>query len=116
MHFCLQNSQLYRQHQNLYLLANQEDLTPERFYNPGFITELQRFFCHIGNLWNLNSFGVLQFPIEFALQITWTFKCYDPTSTLEKGCYKCLITRFYHENLFLWLLLFLRFSRSTIFF
>ena len=77
-------SQLWRRHQNLYLLANQDDLTLERFYYSGFITELQRFFCHIGNLWNNNIFWVPQYPIEFALQIIWTVKCYDPISTLEK--------------------------------
>ena len=74
--------ELWRRHQNLYLLANQDDLTPERFNYSGFITEIQRFFSHIGNLWNLNSFEILQFPIEFTLQITWTFKCYDPKRTL----------------------------------
>ena len=56
-----------------------------RFYYSGFVSELQRFFWHIVNLWNRNSFGVLQFPIGFALQITWTVECYEPTSTLESG-------------------------------
>ena len=75
-------SQLCRQH----LVPPGESRRPHArtIYYSGFITELQRFFCHIGNPWNLNSFGVLQFSIEFALQITWTFKCYDPTNTLEK--------------------------------
>ena len=38
------------------------------------------------NLLNLNSFGVLKFPIVFVLQITWTVKCYEPTITLEILC------------------------------
>ena len=33
-----------------------------------------------------NCFGVLKFPIGFALQITWTVECYDPTSSPEKWC------------------------------
>ena len=35
------------------------------------------------NTLTLNSHGVLQFPIGFALKITWTVKCYEPTSTPE---------------------------------
>ena len=38
------------------------------------------------NLLNLNSFVVQQFPIGLALQITWTVKCYELTSTPEKLC------------------------------
>ena len=34
----------YIQHQNLYLPANKDDLTPKQFYYLGFISELQRFF------------------------------------------------------------------------
>ena len=47
---------------------------------------IQRFFWLIVNLLNLNIFGVLQFPIGVALQITWTVICYEPTSTPEKLC------------------------------
>ena len=35
------------------------------------------------NILNLNIFGVLQFPIGFALQITWPIECYEPTSIPE---------------------------------
>ena len=76
-------SQLWRRHQNLYLLANQDDLTPGRFYYSGFITELQRFFCHIGNHGNRNGFGDLTFPIGFTLRITWSFLSYDHMIWLE---------------------------------
>ena len=42
-------SQLWRRHPNLFLPANQEELTPKRFYHSGFFSELQRFFWHIMN-------------------------------------------------------------------
>ena len=76
--------QLWRQHPNLFLPANQEDLQPKQFYYSGFISEIQRFFWHIVNTLTLNSFGVLKFPIGFALQITWTVKCYE--QVLRKSC------------------------------
>ena len=68
--------QLWRRHQNLFLLANQDDLTPEWFYYLGIISELKRFFWHIGNHWNCKVFGDLPFTIGFALRITWTFIWY----------------------------------------
>ena len=71
-----------RQHQNLYLLANQDDLTPERFYYLGFISELKRILWHIGNHWNRNGFGDQPFTIGFVLRITWTFVwSYDMAGT-----------------------------------
>ena len=79
-------SQLWRRHQNLYLLANQDDLTPGRFYYSRFITELQRFFCHIGNHGNRNVFEDLTFPIGFTLKITWSFLSYDHMIWLEHMC------------------------------
>ena len=69
-------SQLWRRHQNLSLWANQDDLTPTRFFYSGFITELQRFFCHIGNRSNRNGFGDMPFSIGFELRITWTLVWY----------------------------------------
>ena len=77
-------SQLWRWYPNLILPGNQDELRPKQFYYSGFISELQRFVWDIGSLWNLNSFGVLQFPKWFALQITWTVECYEPSSTAEK--------------------------------
>ena len=82
----MSESQLWRQHPNLFLRANPDDLTPKGFYYSGFISELQRFVWDIGNLWNLIIVGVLQFPIGFALQVTWTVECYEPTSSPEKVC------------------------------
>ena len=79
-------SQLWRQHPNLFLPANQDDLTLKQFYCPGFISELQRFFWHIVNTLTLNIFGVLQFPIDFALQIIWTFVWYDHMIWLKHMC------------------------------
>ena len=79
-------SQLWRRHQNLFLWANQDNITPTRFFYSGFISELKRFFWHIVNTLKLNSFGVLQFSIGCSLQITWTVECFEATSTLEKLC------------------------------
>ena len=56
------------------------------FYYSGFISDLQSFFCHIVNTLTLNSFWVLQFPIGFTVQITWTVECYELTSNMEKLC------------------------------
>ena len=80
---CRPEYRLWRRHQNLYLLANQDDLTPEQFYYLGFISELKRFFWNIKDHGNGNGFGHLPFPIGFALRITWTFRWYDHMIWLE---------------------------------
>ena len=60
-----------RDHPSKLSLGGKPD-KPTRFYYSGFISELQRFFRHIMNILNLNSFGALKLPIGFALQINWT--------------------------------------------
>ena len=73
---------------------NQDELTPERFYYLGFISELKRFFWHIRNLCNCNGFGDLTFLIGFSLRITWTLVWYDHMIWLERMCRRIFSTHY----------------------
>ena len=84
----------------MFLWANQDDLTPTIVFYSGFISDLQRLFWHIGNLWNCNGFGDLTFTIGFALRIIWTLVWYDHMIWLEHMCSIFIMKVVYIENLY----------------
>ena len=88
-HFCWEVGQSLSFEDNIQTCTSRQIKTTSRrnnFIISYLFAELQRFFWHIVNLWNLNGFGDMPFPIGFALRITWTFLWYDQTKTTEKLC------------------------------